>query len=201
MPALLRPAVAQWRGPRSITRIVPFTAGTIADIASRAVARRRAQALGENRPGAGGTVGAEAVARAALDGHTPLYGGLAAIAAAPHLIPGLRYDPRRDLAPVHGIGASPNFMTVNASRPWATLQDFVALARAEPRALAYVSPGIGTASHLSAAILQQVANIRLTHLPYANASLALALADVSGGRWTRSGRPRHRGAATRARHC
>ena len=194
MPALSRPALAQRLATRPVTWVVPFTAGTIADIASRVVAPRMAQALRqpvqvENRPGAGGTIAAEAVARAVPDGQTLLYGGLAAIAAAPHLIPGLRYDPRRDLAPVHGIGASPNFMTVNASRPWTTLPDFVALARAEPSTLAYASPGIGTASHLSAAILQQVANIRLTHLPYANASLALALADVSGGRWTRSGRP------------
>lgn len=185
MPAVSRPTLAQRLTTRPVTWVVPFTAGTIADIASRVVAPRMAQALRqpvqvENRPGAGGTIAAEAVARAVPDGQTLLYGGLAAIAAAPHLIPGLRYDPRRDLAPVHGIGASPNFMTVNASRPWTTLPDFVALARAEPSTLAYASPGIGTASHLSAAILQQVANIRLTHLPYANASLALA--DASSGR-------------------
>jgi tripartite-type tricarboxylate transporter receptor subunit TctC len=109
-----------------------------------------------------------------------LYGGLASIAAAPHLLARLRYDPRRDLAPVHGIGASPNFMTVSASCPWATLQDFVAFARAAPSGPIYASPGIGTSSHLSGAILQHVAGTRLRHAPYANASLALA--DVAGGR-------------------
>jgi tripartite-type tricarboxylate transporter receptor subunit TctC len=134
----------------------------------------------ENRPGAGGTIGTEAVARSAPDGHTLLYGGLGPIAAAPHLVPNLRFDPVRDLAPVHGIGASPCVIVVGPRRPWTTLAELAAAARARPESLVYASPGIGTAPHLAAEVFQQVADVRLVHAPYVNT--AEILSDVIGGR-------------------
>jgi AraC-like DNA-binding protein len=126
-----------------------------------------------------GTLGAEAVARAAPDGHTLLYGGLGPIAAAPHLVPNLCFDPLRDLAPVHGIGASPCVIVVGPRRPWTTLAEFVAAARARPESLAYASPGIGTAPHPAAEVFQDVARLRLLHVPYVNT--AEILNDVMGG--------------------
>src|SRR3954449_3907239 len=125
--ALPGPASAQGFPARPLTWVVPFPPGNIADAASRLVAQRMGQVLGrrvevENRPGAGGTIGTEAVARAAPDGHTLLYGGLGPIAAAPHLVPNLRFDPVRDLAPVHGIGASPCVIVVGPRRSWTTLR-------------------------------------------------------------------------------
>jgi len=182
---LLGHASAQHFPTRSLTWVVPFPPGNIADAASRVVARRMGQGLGqyvavENRPGVGGTIGTEAVARAAPDGHTLLYGGLGPIAAAPHLVPNLRFDPVRDLAPVHGIGASPCVIVVGPRRPWTTLTEFVAAARARPEGLVYASPGIGTAPHLAAEVFQDIANLRLLHVPYVNT--AEMLNDVMAGR-------------------
>jgi len=190
---LIAAPVLQSRGARAqpawpsrpITWLVPFAASGIADAASRVIARRMAAILGrpvvvENRPGAGGTIGAEAVARAAPDGHTLLFGGLGPMAAAPALFPDLRYDPRRDFAPVHGLGAAPTMAVTHPGRRWRTLAELVAAARERPWAVTYGSPGIGTAGHLAAELLQQVTGVRMTHAPYA--SSAQALADVFGGR-------------------
>ena len=178
-------ASAQDFPARPLTWVVPFPPGNIADAASRVVARRLGQALGrpvsvENRPGAGGTIGTEAVARAAPDGHTLLYGGLGPITVTPHLIPNLRFNPARDLAPVHGIGASPCVIVVGPRRPWTALGELAAAARARPEGLVYASPGIGTAPHLAAEAFQQVADVRLVHAPYV--STAEILGDVIGGR-------------------
>ena len=142
-PALLPGlAAAQSFPARSITWIVPFAAGGITDTSARTLAQRMGGSLGqtvvvENRPGAGGTIGAEAVARAAPDGHTMLYGSQGPMAAAPAMFPGLRYDPQRDLAPVHGLGASPHLIVTGTDRPWRSLQDLVAAARARPDGLTY----------------------------------------------------------------
>ncbi|MBV1798917.1 tripartite tricarboxylate transporter substrate binding protein [Siccirubricoccus sp. G192] len=178
-------ASAQDLPTRPLTWVVPFPPGNIADAASRLVAQRLGQVLGrrvdvENRPGVGGTIGTEAVARAAPDGHTLLYGGLGPIAAAPHLVPSLRFDPARDLAPVHGIGASPCMIVIGPRRPWTTLAELAAAARARPEGLVYASPGIGTVPHLAAEVFQQVAEVRLVHAPYVNT--AEILSDVIGGR-------------------
>ena len=125
-------------------------------------------------------MGTEAVARAAPDSHTLLYGGLGPIAAAPHLVPDLRFDPARDLAPVHGIGAAPCLIVVGPRRPWTTLAELAAAARGRPEGLVYASPGVGTAPHLAAEVFQQVAGVRLVHAPYVNT--AEMLNDVIGGR-------------------
>jgi tripartite-type tricarboxylate transporter receptor subunit TctC len=178
-------ASAQDFPTRPLTWVVPYPPGNIADAASRLVAQRMGQVLGrhvnvENRPGVGGTIGTGAVARAVPDGHTLLYGGLGPIAAAPHLVSHHRFDPARDLAPVHGIGASPCMIVIGPRRPWTTLAELAAAARARPGGLVYASPGIGTVPHLAAEVFQQVAEARLLHAPYVNT--AEILNDLIGGR-------------------
>jgi tripartite-type tricarboxylate transporter receptor subunit TctC len=186
-PVLLRrPAAAQAGFPtRPVTWVVPFAAGGITDTSARTLAQRMGQTLGrpvvvENRPGAGGTIGAEAVARGAPDGHTMLYGSQGPMASAPAMYPTLRYDPRRDLAPVHGIGASPHLIVAAPGRPWRTLAELVAAARARPDGLTYASVGVGTSPHLAAETLQRAAGVRMVHAPYANGTQGLN--DVIGGR-------------------
>ena len=187
-PSLVMPSFARAEAPwpsRGLVWVVPFAAGGITDSSSRVVAQRLSQILGqpivvENRPGAGGTIGTEAVARAPADGHTLLYGSQGPIAAAPALYPGLRYDPKRDFIPVQGLGASPNMVVTSPGRPWRSMAELVAAARARPETLTYASTGIGTAPHLAVEMLQQVTGIRLIHAPYANG--AQAVNDVIGGR-------------------
>jgi tripartite-type tricarboxylate transporter receptor subunit TctC len=170
---------------RSITWVVPFAAGGITDTASRTLAQHMGQTLGqqvviENRPGAGGTIGAEFVARSAPDGHMMLYGSQGPMASAVTMYPGLRYDPRRDFAPVHGIGASPHLIVTNPNRPWRSLAEMVAAARARPEGLTYASVGVGTSPHLAAETLMRAAGIQMVHAPYANGTQGLN--DVIGGR-------------------
>jgi tripartite-type tricarboxylate transporter receptor subunit TctC len=203
----LRRARAQGFPTRAITWIVPFPPANIADSVARVVAPRISQALGQtvvvaNRPGAGGIIGAEAVAHAAPDGYTMLYGGLGPIAAAPNLVSGLRFDPSRDLAPVHGLGASPTLIVTGLQRPWTTLAEFADAARREPERLVYASPGVGTVPHLAAELFQQVAGVRLVHAPYTDTSQMSQ--DVMGGRvdatwdWPLSAEPHLRAGRLRA---
>ncbi|MBL6082731.1 tripartite tricarboxylate transporter substrate binding protein [Belnapia sp. T18] len=185
-PALLPAAVAAQNFPnRPVIWVVPFAAGGITDTSARTLAQHMSQNLGqsvvvENRPGAGGTIGAEAVARSAADGYTMLYGSQGSIAAAPAMFPNLRYDPQRDLAPVHGIGASPHLIVTSPSRPWRTLMELVEAARGRPEGLTYGSVGVGTSPHLAAETLMQATGVRIVHAPYANGTQGLN--DVIGGR-------------------
>lgn len=183
---LPRPALAQGGFPtRSMTWVVPFAAGGITDTAARTLAQHMSGTLGqqvivENRPGAGGTIGAEFVARSAPDGYTMVYGSQGPMASAVTMFPTLRYDPRRDFAPVHGIGASPHLIVTSPERPWTTLAELVAAAKARPDGLTYASVGIGSSPHLAAETLQRVAGISMVHAPYANGTQGLN--DVIGGR-------------------
>lgn len=192
-PALasLAPVAARAQGgpapwpTRPITWVVPFGAGGITDTSSRIVAQKLTTLLGqpvvvEKRAGAGGIVGAESVARAAPDGYTVLYGSQNTFAVAPAMNPALRYHPQRDFVPVHGIGAAPNLLVTGMSRPWPDVRALVDHARRNPDAVNYASTGTGTSSHLVAELLQSVAGIRLTHVPYASPSQALT--DVIAGR-------------------
>jgi tripartite-type tricarboxylate transporter receptor subunit TctC len=155
---------------RPITIIVPYAAGGSADIVARPLAAEMAKALGENvvvelRPGAGGNIGAEYVARSARpDGYTIL---LASLSLATNVsLMKLNFDPRTDLAAIGGICTFPNVLVVSSQDPARTLQDIVARARAEPGKLTYGSSGPGTSSHLAGELLSAAAKIQLLHVPY-----------------------------------
>ena len=155
---------------RPITMIVPYAAGGSADVVARPVAAEMGKLLGENvvvelRPGAGGNIGAEYVARSArADGYTIL---LASLSLATNVsLMKLSFDPRKDLAAIGGITTFPNVLLVSSQDPARSLQDIVARARQEPGRLTYGSSGPGTSSHLAGELLGAAANIQLVHIPY-----------------------------------
>jgi tripartite-type tricarboxylate transporter receptor subunit TctC len=151
--------------------VVPFGAGGTADILARMIGEQLTPALGqpviiENRPGAGGHVGAGMVARADPDGYTLLMSGSPTHSVGPHLFKRLTYDPMRDVPPVAMVAAAPNLLVVNASLSARSLDDLVALAREKPGQLTYSSAGNGTSGHLAAELLKSMAQIDMRHVPY-----------------------------------
>ncbi|MEO7741753.1 MAG: tripartite tricarboxylate transporter substrate binding protein [Usitatibacter sp.] len=171
---------------RSVRLVVPFAAGGQPDVVARALAEPLSRALGqpvvvENRPGAGGNIAAEAVARALPDGHTLLVGTNGPLAVSPALYRNLSYEPLRDFAPVTLVGTSPNLIAVHPSLEVATLAQLVARARSQPGSLNFASVGKGSISQLSMELLNNVAGIRTVHIPYnggAPAVTALIAGDV-----------------------
>jgi tripartite-type tricarboxylate transporter receptor subunit TctC len=163
-------AFAQAYPTRPITLIVPYAAGGSADVVARPVAAEMGKVLGENvvvelRPGAGGNIGAEHVARSARpDGYTILMASLS-LATNVSLMK-LSFDPRKDLTAIGGITTFPNVLLVSSQDPARTLRDIVARARQEPATLTYGSSGPGTSSHLAGELLGAAARIQLVHVPY-----------------------------------
>jgi tripartite-type tricarboxylate transporter receptor subunit TctC len=169
---------------RLIRATIPFGAGSAADVVPRLVFDRLAVELGqpiviENRAGAGGTLGSAAVAKAEPDGYTILANS-SALAIAPAIYPNLTFDAARDLASVLMIGSIANVMIVPVSRPWRSVQDFIADARARPGSISFGSVGIGSAVHISAEKFRLAAGIEATHVPYRGG--AEVIADIIGGR-------------------
>jgi len=167
------PAQAQAQGwpSRPVRVVVAFGAGGTADIVARLIADRLSPVLGqpvvvENRPGAGGNVGASAVAHSDPDGYTLLMSGSPTHSVGPHLFKNLNYDPMRDVPPVAMIASAPNLLVVNAALPVKSLDDLVKLARENPGQLTYSSAGIGTSGHLAAEMLKQAAGVDMRHVPY-----------------------------------
>jgi len=166
--------------PSKTVRIVaPFAPGGSADTLGRLVAQKLTETFKqnfviENRPGAGGVIGSELVAKAAPDGYTLLVSGVASHCIAPALSKNFPFDPVRDFTHIALFGGPPGVLVVNPSLPARDLREFIALARSEPGKLAYGSPGNGTQGHLIAEQLKQVAGIQMTHVPYKGASLAVA---------------------------
>lgn len=168
-----------------IKATIPFGAGSAADVVPRVVFDRLAGELGqaivvENRPGAGGTIGTAAVVKADADGYNILSQS-SALSIAPAIYPHLPFDITKDLSSVLMIGVSANVMIVPVSRPWKTVQDFIADARSrKPGAISFGSAGVGSATHISAEKFRLAAGIETTHVPYRGG--AEALADILGGR-------------------
>jgi tripartite-type tricarboxylate transporter receptor subunit TctC len=167
----LAPVAAQVYPSRPVTVVVPFAAGGGNDILARLLAQHMGQALGqqfviENRAGAGGTIGARAVAKAPPDGHTLMvaHSGVFAIAPALYADPG--YDPRRDFTPIGLIASYQQILVTHPSLPVRSISDLIALARKWPGKITYATAGVGSGSHVSTELLAMMADIKLTHVPY-----------------------------------
>ena len=154
--------------------VVPFPAGGGIDTVARVIAPKLAESLGQpviidNRVGASGTVGTEAVAKAAPDGYT-LLATFASHAQNASLYPKLGYDTVKDFAPITLIATVPNILVINPSLPVKTVKELVALAKKHPDEILYASIGNGTPAHLSAELFNNMAGIKMTHVPYKGAA-------------------------------
>ena len=166
---------------RPIRLVVPFATGGPSDIVARLLAPRMTAMLGqpiivEARPGAGGVTGMDVVAKAPADGYTIGLGSAGGMAISPGLLPNMPYDTLRDFAPLTLAVLVPEPLIVPAARPWRSLGDLIAAARAKPGTLNYASAGPGSMPHLAGELLKLAAGIDLTHIPYkGGAPLTLAL--------------------------
>jgi tripartite-type tricarboxylate transporter receptor subunit TctC len=169
---------------RPIRLVVPFAAGGSTDIVARIVAAKMTDILKqpvivENRAGAGGNAGAAAVAKAPPDGYTVLMGTVATHAINPALYTKMPYDPVKDFAPVSLLVNVPNVVVVHPSLNVKTVGELIALLKANPGKYEYASSGIGTPLHLSGALFESMADVKMVHVPYKGAGPALV--DVMGG--------------------
>ena len=163
-------ANAQDYPARAVTVIIPFSAGSASDVIGRVVIDRMATAMGrafvvDNRPAAGGNVGTQAVVRAEPDGYTILMSTSGPLAVNKVLNPNLGYDPERDLAPISLYANLPNVIVVSAKLPVNTLAEFTDYVKKNPNT-PYGSVGPGSSQHLAGAFFEQVANTKMTHVPY-----------------------------------
>ena len=179
------PAVAAADYPtRPVTLVVAFTPGGASDVLARILSRKLEQILGQpividNRPGAGGNVAAEAVAHAAPDGYTLFNGNNAILATNAALYKKINFNPETDFAPVGLIGSQANILVVNPALPAKSMDELIALAKANPGKLNFASSGHGLAAHLAGELFKAEAHIEIQHVAYKGA--APALQDVIGG--------------------
>ena len=167
-------AVEAWAQsyPTKLVRVVvPYPAGSTPDIVGRTLATKLQAAMGqsfivENKPGAGGNIGADAVAKAAPDGHTLLVAVNGPVAVNKYLYKEMPFDPDKDLLPIALLASSPQMLAVIPSLGTRTFEDFVKLARAKPGRLSYASVGSGSASHLTMELLKSDAKLFIVHIPY-----------------------------------
>ena len=162
---------AQEYPARSVRLIIPFAPGGSNDILGRIVAQRLSETLGQqvvpdNRPGAGGSIGAEVAAKSPPDGYTLLIGHIGTLAVNPTLYPKLGYNPLTDFQPISMIAKVPNIMVVHPSVPARNVKELIALARSKPRALVYGSGGNGGAGHLATEYFKLLAKVDIVHVPY-----------------------------------
>lgn len=169
---------------RPIRFIVPFTPGGASDILSRTLGQKLTENWGQqvvvdNRPGAGGNIGAGIVAKAAPDGYTLLLGYVGTLAINPSLYRSVPFDTLRDFAPVTNLVSQPLVFASHPSVPARTVPELIALARSKPGGFSYASVGTGSAQHLAGEILKSMAGIDIVHVPYKGA--APGLADLLAG--------------------
>jgi len=166
---------------------VPYPPGGGNDIFARALAQPLNESIGqpvivENRPGAGGTIGTAAVAKAAPDGYMVLMGSSGALAVAPSLMSRVPYDPLRDLAPVTMVATVPNILAVHPSIPARSVKELIALAKARPSELTFGSSGTGGSGHLAGEMFNVMAGTKMVHVPYRGTGLSvvgLMTGDIS----------------------
>ena len=178
-------ALAQSYPARPVRLLVPFPPGGNTDIVGRLIAQKLTDSLGqqmyvENRGGAGGTIGAEAAAKAPADGYTLFFSTTGTLASAPALQSALRYDPVKDFAPISTLANAPVVVIVAASLPAKTLAELIALAKSQPGALKFGSAGTGHFVHIAGEMFKAAAGVDLLHVPYKG--VAPALVDLLGGR-------------------
>jgi len=171
--------------PRKVIRlIVPFAPGGGNDTVARAIAQSAGASLGQsvvvdNRPGAGGMLGAQLAAKSPPDGYTLFLGGVGSHAVNPNLHARLPYDPVKDFAPITLIASAPSVLVVHPSLPARTLAEFTALAKASPGRINYASNGNGSSAQLAAVLYESMTGVRMVHVPYKG--LAPALVDLLAG--------------------
>jgi tripartite-type tricarboxylate transporter receptor subunit TctC len=178
------PAIAQEYPSKPVKIVVPFPAGGSVDAVARILAQKLSAKLGkqfvvENRPGAGGNIGSDFVAKAPRDGYTLLLAGVSSHAINPSLYPQLSYDPVKDFTPICLVYSLPNVLVVNPSVPARSVQELVTLAKAKPGNLTFASSGNGTTLHLSGELFKRMAGIDMVHVPYKGN--APAVTDLLGG--------------------
>ena len=184
LPFMPRAAIAQTYPTRPVRIIVGFPAGGGADIVARLIGQWLSERLGqpfliENRPGAGGNIGTEAVVRAPADGHTLLLVTLPANAINATLYDKLNFNFIRDIAPVTSLTRDPNIMEVHPSLPVATVPELIAYAKANPGKINMASSGIGSAQHVAGELFKAMTGVQINHVPYRGA--APALTDLLAG--------------------
>lgn len=177
-------AFAQEYPTRNITLVVPFPPGGSPDILGRLLGRKLEAVLGrpiivENRGGAGGTIGAEAVSRAPADGYTLLMGHIGTLAVAVGIYPHLKYDPLRSFQPISMVARVNNLLAVNPALPVRNVQELIAYARTMPGKINYASGGNGSAAHIAMEAFIDAAKIQLMHVPYRGTNPAVT--DVIAG--------------------
>ena len=164
-------SLSQAQASRTLRLVVPFTPGGSTDILARAIGQKLGAAMGQmvlidNRPGAGGSLGAGEVAKAEPDGNTLLMGHIGTLGVNPSIYPKLAYDPVKSFAPVAWVARVPNILVVPANAPVQDLKAFIARARAQPGRYSYSSGGNGSAAHICFEYLKMQAQIFMLHVPY-----------------------------------
>jgi tripartite-type tricarboxylate transporter receptor subunit TctC len=182
--ACFTPAGAQTYPDRPIRLIAPFPAGGLADVLARAVGDEMSKSLGqpvivENRAGAGGNVGADAVAKSAPDGYTLLMSSAGILTANPHLYKSMPFNAETAFIPVSNVAQMSMLLVVHPEVEAKALKEFVALAKMQPGKINFGSPGIGTTGHLGLAMFMHAAGVKITHVPYRGA--APAITDLIAG--------------------
>lgn len=176
-PVMFTPATAQMQFERTVRIIVPFAPGGTSDILARLIAPELQKAIGqsvivENKPGAAGNIGADAVAKAAKDGHTLLLLDVGSLATAPSLFTNLTYSPQKDLAPVGMVMFAPYVLAVNPSLPVKSIKELVDYGKANPGKLAIANSGIGGLNHITGVTVAKKLGIEWKNVPYKGGSAA-----------------------------
>ena len=184
LAVLSETTTAQTYPAKSVRLVLPFAAGSAVDVLARHYAQKmseqwKQQVVVDNRTGANGIIGMEAIARAAPDGYTVGMGNVATLAINPHLYAKLPYDPLKDFAPVLLAAEINNCLAVHPSVPVNNVKELIAFAKARPGQLNYASGGVGSAQHIPMEMLKSMTGINILHVPYKG--LAAAFNDTLAG--------------------